>query len=148
MSVLLISAIKKKRRGYTLLETMISIVIMSFAMVGLSRAAIVELNTNSQIDAQYSMVAVDAFLSDIYHSFHSCTSMDLVEAPSGSKTLSFGNRDGGITIYSFDSTDNACYRNGVRQFSASSLDITKTSSSLEVIVTLPGDRMFDICIYK
>ena len=138
----------KRRKGFSLLETMASVVLISLGFLAVGYIGNSKLDASSKIDAQYSMVAVDAYLSDIYHSFHECTSLDFTEAPSGQKILSFTRMNGNAVIYSYNPSDNGCYKNGVRQFAASSFDVTKTTNSLSVVISLPGDRIFDIHIYR
>lgn len=142
------SWVKKRRRAVSLVETIAAVMIMSLLMITIARLSAMELSEVDSIDAQYSMLAADAFMADIYDDFHAAVSYSFTESSAGQRSLSFVKPDGSATIYSYSPADLACYKNGVFQFDASRFEVIGTTASMTVSVKLPNERLLQYTIYR
>lgn len=137
-----------RRRGFTMIETIASVAILGLLTITIGRVTMVKMSDQDSIERQYSVLAVDAYLADIYTDFHRATSYKFEETPAGQRTLTFVRSDGIASVYSMDPTSGACYKNGVWQFAASSMEVVGTPVNLTVSIKLPNERLLDISIYR
>lgn len=138
----------RSRRGVSLVETIAAVMIMSLLMITVGRLSALELSEVESIDAQYGMLAADAFMSDIYDDFHAATSYSFTESPAGQRSLTFTKPDGSAVIYSYSPTEMACYKNGIFQFDANRFDVIGTTANMTVAVKLPNERLLQYTIYR
>ena len=142
----------KRRRGMSLVETVTALVIFSFAVVIMGRITAVKLEEQVNIDSQYVMVKIDAFLSDIYHQYRASDGVSIGANSRGGTTLMLDMGADGTYIADFipgdAGTTGKMYVNGVEMFSAAEFTATSAGNNLYVSVKVTGDRALDIDIYK
>ena len=138
----------RSRKGYTLIETVATIAIMSLMMITLGRITMVKLADQESVDAQYDVLAADAFMADIYNDFHSCVKFDVSETLLGNTQLVFNQLDGTVNIYAFYPDAGECRKNGHVQFKAQSMIVQGAGNNLVVSIKLPDERVLDLSIYR
>lgn len=131
-----------------MIETIASVFILGFLMITLGRVSMVELNNQDSVDAQYSVLAADAMMSDIYRDFHSALEYSFVESSEGQKILTFVMPDGDANSYSLDPTVPGMCKNGMFQFEATKFEVLGTQASMTVSIKIPGERLLDFTIYR
>ena len=139
---------RKRRRGFSMIETIASVAILSLLVIAMGRVSMVRLNNQESVDAQYSVLAADAFMADIYKDFHAALSYSFIESPAGQRILTFVLPDGSSNVYSLDPSENAVYKNGVYQFEATRFDVVGTPANMTVSVKLPSERLLDFTVYR
>lgn len=140
--------IRKKRRGFSMIETIAAVAIVGLLTITIGRVSTMKIATQNSVDAQYSVLSADAFMSDIYHDFHQSVSYEFTESPAGQRMLTFVRFDGTAGIYSFDPNTGACYTDGIWQFNATRFDVVGTPNNIVVSVKLPNERLLDFSIYR
>ena len=131
-----------------MIETVASLVLLGLLMVAIGRVSTVKIHDQEKVDMQYSVLAVDAYLSDMYHDFRRAISYEYTESPAGQQMLTFVRSDGTPVIYSYSPTATACYKDGVRQFDAQGFQVTCAVNNLVVSVKLPNERLFEINVCR
>ena len=131
-----------------MIETIAAVVILGMLMITLGRVSMVELNNQDAVDAQYSVLAADAMMTDIYRDFHRAVSYSFTASPGGQKILSFVFEDGEANMYSLDPSDSSMYKNGVFQFEATNFHVLGTQVNLTVSIKLPDERLLDFTVYR
>lgn len=137
-----------KRAGFSMVETIASVAILSLLVIAMGRVSMVRANNQESVDAQYSVLAADAFMADIYKDFHDALTYSFVESPGGQKILTFVFPDGSSNTYSLDPAEEAIFKNGVYQFQATRFDVLGTPVNITVNVKLPDERLLDFTIYR
>ena len=137
-----------KRAGFSMVETIASVAILSLLVIAMGRVSMVRANNQESVDAQYSVLADDAFMADIYKDFHDALTYSFVESPGGQKILTFVLPDGSSNTYSLDPAEEAIFKNGVYQFQATRFDVLGTPVNITVNVKLPDERLLDFTIYR
>lgn len=140
----------RRRKGTTLVETVISVIILSLAVMVMVEITQTKVNEQAGIDAQYSLLTVDGYLSDIYHDFHSAYNVTVTsDSVTGDCRIVFDLGAAlGASIYEFDSVTRCCYKNGADQFKCLKMEATGAANTLYVGIKLPGEQLLDINIYK
>lgn len=138
----------RRRKGFSMIETLASVVILSFLVVVIGRISTSRLTNQDSIEAQYSVLAADAVMGDIYEDFHNADSYSFTESPAGQRMLIFLLRNGDSRVYSLDPTDDSFYKNGVFQFKATRFDVVGTGASMTVSVKLADERLLDYTVYR
>ena len=139
----------KKRKGLSIIETMISVILMALAVIVMARLTAIKVAEQSHIDSSYSMFTADAYLSDIYHDFQSAvfiTSEYNEDTGRCKLTMDMGVET--IKLYEFLPETGYCYLNGVQQFECSAMEVRSAKDSLYVALRLPDSRRLEIDIYK
>ena len=131
-----------------MVETIASVAILSLLVIAMGRVSMVRANNQESVDAQYSVLAADAFMADIYKDFHDALTYSFVESPGGQKILTFVLPDGSSNTYSLDPAEEAIFKNGVYQFQATRFDVLGTPVNITVNVKLPDERLLDFTIYR
>lgn len=139
-----------KRRGTTLVETIIALIVMGLAVNVMTRLTAVRLTEQESLDNQYVMVALDSYLSDIYHSFHACDSYTIeTNDHTGYCRITFQiSADVGAAMYEFQPATGKCYFNGIEQFECSEFKAVGTMYGIYISVKLPHEREIELNIYK
>lgn len=138
----------KRRRGTTMVETMAAVTILGLISLTVGQLAIMRNTGQVSLDAQYSMLSVDAFFADLYRDYREAVSFDYSESPSGILSLTLIDREGEMHTYGYIPSTQSCTVDGIHQFEASSFEIECSSSSLLITVKLPGEKLMDLCVYK
>lgn len=99
-----------RRSGFSMIETIAAVVILGLLMITLGRVSMVELNNQDAVDAQYSVLAADAMMTDIYRDFHRAISYSFTESSGGQRILSFVFEDGEANTYSLDTANSRMYK--------------------------------------
>ena len=135
----------RRRRGFTLLEmagALAFLIMMGAVIVNL---ALGKTNASLMLDAQYKILAADAWLAEIYSNFHSAESYEFQEFDDGEVQLKFTFSDGRASVYSH--FGEWCYSNGVQQFRAKSFDMFGAGNFFDITVKLPDERLLKISVY-
>ena len=122
--------------------------LMSMAFIVMSRLMSVKTEQFDQVDAQYSMLAADAFLADIYSDFHVSNSFSFETSPAGQILLMFEKEDGSSSIYSYNPSEMMCYKDGVPQFRAQRFDVVGAVNNLIVSLKLQDERLLEISVHR
>lgn len=140
---------KIRRKGFSVLETIISVLLLSLAIITMIRLTAVKISEQASIDSNYSMFTADAFLSDIYRDFHNASEItSTADETTGRCKLNMELTDGTIKLYEFIPETGYCYINGVEQFLCSSMTVRSARDSLYVAIRLPNSKIMEIDIYK
>ena len=140
--------VARRRRGFTMIETVACVAILGLLTIAMGRVSMIKLNNQDSIDRQYSVLAADSFMADIYKDFHEAISYDFIESPAGQRMLTFVKADGTSSVYSLDPTSGGCYKDGVWQFAATQFEVVGTTENLTVSIKLPNERLLDYSIYR
>lgn len=132
----------------SMIETIAAMIVMSVLIATLTSLSGIKSADMDSVDQQYKVLAVDAWLADIYDDFHSCLSYSFEETPAGNKNLVFIMRDGSSHVYGFDQGSGYCTFNGARSFEATRLTVEGAGNVLIVSVKLPEERLLEMNIYK
>lgn len=138
----------KRRRGFTLVETIAALAIMSLLMIAIGRVAAIKLSDQDSIDAQYDVIAADAYFADIYNDFHSCVRFTFDETLAGNVQLTFHQLDGGINVYGYYPGSGDCQKNGVHMFDAQNMIVQGAGNNLVVSIKLPDERLLEMSIFR
>ena len=154
--------LRRKRKGMTLVETIVALIIMSLGVVVMARITATKVQEQSAIDSQYILLNIDAMLSDIYHDFHAAEEIQVHDNTGGSLTegasisLTFDLGDGVVHLYDWIIEPNASaggttgvfYYNGDRQFNCSGFEVRYTAGNLYVAFVTDGERRLDMDIFR
>lgn len=144
--------LRKARRGMSLIETLVALVIFSLAIIVMARVTSIKIAEQSNIDSQYIMINVDGFMADLYHTFHRCNGVTVTDYGGGSCSLSFdlGAEGSMIVEYIYDASTltGTVYQNGVVQFKAAGFEVRSAANNLYVAVKISGERKLDMDIYR
>ena len=138
----------QRRKGFSMIETIAAVVILSLLVIVIGRISTSRLTNQDSIEAQYSVLAADAVLGDIYEDFHNALSYSFTESPAGQRMLVFTLKDGTSSVYSLNPTDDGFYKNGVFQFNATRFDVVGTGASMTISVKLVDERLLDYTVYR
>lgn len=145
---------RKRRRGTNLLELLACVLLMSLMFFVLSRLTQSKQTDFESINAQYDVLAADAFIADIYRDYHrsdeiSLQGMSEEEGDGRFVVLSFYDIETAAShVYSFSEADGKCYKDGVEQFDATRFEVVLTYDSLIVSVKLPDERVLEVSWWK
>ena len=131
-----------------MLETVAAVVMMSLLMIVVGRLSISTTDNTAEIDAQYSLLAADAYMSDIYDDFHKAVGYDFSQSPGGIWTLTFTKEDGTASIYSFDNIEGMCYKDGIPQFAAQRFAVVGAYNNIAVTLKLDNERILELVLYR
>lgn len=147
---------KRKRRGTNLLELLACLVFMALMFTVIARLTQSKQTDFESINAQYDVLAADAFIADIYRDYRRATEVSLQGMPEpGSEeepefvVLSFYvNGEEGATVYSFSKPDAKCYKDGIAQFAAEGFEVILTYDSMILAIKLPDERVLEVSWWK
>lgn len=158
---------QRKRRGMTLVETIIALIIMALGVVVMARITQSSVQQQASIDSQYTLISIDAVMSDIYHDFHAAETIQVTKTGSGvGETISlvFDLGEGVVHLYDWvyegeDVTvlengkeikvDKATfYVNGKKAFDCAGFEVTYLSGELYVAIHVEGDKRLEMTIYR
>lgn len=138
----------RKRRGFTMVETMVTVILFGFLAIGFTQLALVQNSGEVSVDVQYSMLAADAYFADVYTGYRNAASFDLVESPAGIVSLTLIDSEGTPTIYSYNPTTKSCTINGVHQFYAYRYEVLCSDTNLLLSAKIEGERLMEISVYR
>ncbi len=141
----------RSRRGMTLIETIIALLLMALAMIVMLRLTGVRLEETKDLGVQFDVRSADAFMYDIYQDFHVCNdlSVDRVEDSEGRyrTTLIFDLGSKGSRTYEYRSATRTAYIDGAKQFKCSSFVVRGTKQHLFVSIKLHGEKRLEYEIW-
>lgn len=137
----------RKKKGFSLIEIIACLVLLSIMMVVIGRLSLTRTANSMGIDAQYNILAADGWLSDIYRDFHMSQDIEYESLDNGVNQITFQMPDGLKTIYSFNKQTGWCYTNGVEQFRATRFEVVGTGNNINIEVKLPQERLLSMNIY-
>lgn len=138
----------RPRRGYTLIEVVAAVALMALLMIAIGRVSMMKLGDQDSIDAQYDVLAADAYFADIYNDFHNCVRFAAEESPAGNMQLTFHQLDGTINVYGFYPGSGDCQKNGVHMFDAQNMIVQGAGNNLVVSIKLPDERLLEMSIFR
>lgn len=147
----LVKTSQMQRRGMTLVETLVSLVIFSLGVIVMARITSAKVQEQANLDSQYELISMDAMMSDIYHDFHACESIAVNSSGSGDTqvvNLTFDLGDGIVHIYDWFAADSTFYFNGVEQFKCYGMEASYLSGNLTVALFTESDKRLEMDIYK
>lgn len=138
------------RRGFSLLDIMIGAIIMTMTIGAMVKLGDLKRVNDLSIDAHYSVLGADAFFADIYSDFHSAIKCDIAGGTEmgESTTVTFLFDDGEFTTYMFVPDEDACYKNGKKQFDAKGMQANGTERNLYVNVMLNQGELMELDVYR
>lgn len=158
---------QKKRKGMTLVETIVSLVIMALGVIVMARITQTSVQQQASIDSQYTLLSIDAVMSDIYHDFHAAQTIQVNESGSGvGKTVSlmFDLGDGVMHLYDWVyegektttlengktlvSDTATFYVDGKKAFDCTSFEASYLSGELYVAIQVESDKRLEMTIYR
>ena len=152
---------KKTLRGITLIETLVSLIIISLCTVVMVRLSAVKLDDQQSMDEQYSLINVDGTLSDIYKDFQSCYSVDVADTDGGGVVLYFTLWDGVSTYYEFRPhvvtnedrsiqvrRSGSFYKDGIEQFKCSGFRVNTSENYLSATILLENEQDMTITVFR
>ena len=119
---------KKFRKGMTVIEVVVSLLLMALAVLVMGRLTATRIVETESLNYQYTMQAADGMLYSIYQDFHACRSYTITrdtrnEDPTDPTkvtrdvfNMSFDMGASGIHIYEYDYLTYHFYFNGAEQF--------------------------------
>lgn len=159
--------ILKKRKGMTLVETIVSLVILALGVIVMARITQASVQQQESIDSQYSLLSIDAVMSDIYHDFHAAQTIQVNKSGSGKGaivSLVFDLGEGLVHLYDWVnegekkttlengreviSNAAAFYINGEKAFDCAGFEASYMSGELYVAILVEGDKRLEMTIYK
>lgn len=166
---------KRKRKGMTLVETMVALMLMGFAVIVIARLTSARISETEILETQYTVQAVDGFLYNIYQDYHKSKSFEIMTEPlvrvneDGTETpiysetpdpitgeykqlevfsgLAFDMGAYGASLYSYDRKTGGCYVNGSLVFKCENFVAEGTKQFLFVSIKLPNQKVFEYEIY-
>lgn len=138
----------RKRKGVSFIELIIYMLLTSFAFTLVVQSTNYKIANEKSIDVQYDVAAVDSYIVNIYRDFHEAMGVSVEKEDNGITMLMFTMNDGSSETYSFSLNDQACYRNGLKQFDAQSMTVLKSTGQLFVTIKLEDERLFEFNIYR
>lgn len=138
----------RRRKGMTLVETVIAILLLSLAVLVMARLTGVKVDHQANLSSQYSIQAVDAFFYDVYNDFHNASTFSVTQNTDGGYIMLFDLGDGNRSLYEFKASEKAMYSKGMEVFKCSNLEIRGAGNSLYVAVRLPSERVLEMDIFK
>lgn len=156
--------IKKCKKGMTLVETLVALVIMSLGVVVMARLTQASVQQQESLDSQYSLVSIDAVMSDIYHDFHSAEDIK-VNKFDGLVSLVFDLGDGVVHLYdwvdegvesittpgnavNYEASRATFYVNGVNAFKCSGFDAEYNAGNLFISILVDNDKRLEMNVYR
>lgn len=136
----------KKKKGFSLIEAIVSVVLMSVAVTVMLGIISIKSKIDVDITKQHTVVEADAFLSDMYNDFYAADSINIAE--SGTIVSITFNKGTDVNVYEYDSDARACFKNGEERFTCEGLNATASSTNLYVSLKFEGDQMLELDIYK
>lgn len=136
------------RKGYTLVEVVAAIAMMALLMIAIGRVSMMKLSDQDSIDAQYDVLAADAYFADIYNDFHNCVRFTAEETLAGNMQLTFHQLDGAINVYGYYPGSGDCQKNGVHMFDAQNMIVQGAGNNLVVSIKLPDERLLEMSIFR
>lgn len=140
--------LKKARKGTTLVETVIALMLLALAVVVMTALTGSKVDQQYSMEAQYSLQAVDAFMYSVYTDFHNCETFVITETGSGGASLLFDMGNSKSTLYEYRASEKKVYIQGVEAFSCSNLIAHGAGNSLYLAVRLPSERILEMDIFK
>lgn len=161
----------KSRKGMTLLETVIALLILSLAVNVMSKLTSTRIAETEMMDSQYVMLHVDALLAEMYNDFHRCQKFYVVggddpyavpddgsgdeedEAevdPSSMVVFEMGAEGAIVYQYIWDDAKSigTLYRDGVKMFNCRDFQVRGLANNLYVGVRIDGDKRLEMDIFK
>ena len=140
----------KKRKGTTLIETVIALSLLSSAVVLMTRLTALKINEQKGIDSQYVLVLIDSFFSDLYTEYQESTHCDIVtDDGSGlvSIVLDLGSK--GISIYEYmPGVPGEVKHNGSRLFTCREFTAIDSGDNIYIAVKVEDARQLSMHLYK
>lgn len=145
---------KKYRKGMTVIEVVVSLLLMALAVLVMGRLTATRIVETESLNYQYTMQAADGMLYSIYQDFHACNSYTITrdtkrEDPSNPTKItrdvlnvSFDMGASGIHIYEYDYLTYHFYFNGAEQFKCE--DFTADGNHQRLFVSMKlanGERL-------
>lgn len=138
----------KRRTGFSLIETMASLVLLSLLMIVMTKLAGVKVQETKLVDTQYAMLEADAFMADIYDSWHDAKTWRVSSSPGGQLQLIFEDLQGSSVVYAFAPSTGEFTKDGVKQFKGSSFKVEGAGNGMTIAIKVPGQKVLEATFYK
>lgn len=150
--------VNRKRKGMTLVETLVALVIMSLGVIVMARITASKVQETASIDSQYTLLSIDATLSDIYHDFQIAKEIKVSPEEDDTSTststsdrivsLAFDLGDGIVHLYDWFSETGKFYYNGIEQFSCTEFEVRYNSDNLYVAIRTPNEKRLELDVFR
>lgn len=142
------NALKKKRKGMTIIETVIALLLMAFAVIVMGRLTSARIAETEHLGYQFEMRSADACMYDIYEKFHSCVSYEIThDRDVGTTAIAFDMGRSGMFTWEFRAEEYKMYYNNTEQFSCSGFLVNGDSEKLYVSIRLLDGQRLEYNIY-
>lgn len=145
----------KARKGFSLIEVIASVVLMSMLLIVMTRLTLAEASNSMIRDEQVDVMNADGWIGDIYDDFHNALTFEYgrVVTPGVSTAespieLRFTYLDGTYNVYRYDPITRSFYTNGVYQFTGQSFVVSADTLRLTLSVQISDKRKLNVSIYK
>lgn len=144
----ILKVLRRRRRGMTLVETVIALLLLSLAVLVMTRLTGSKVDHQANLSSQYAIQAVDTFFYDVYNDFHNCSAFTVTQNGDGSYIMLFDLGDANRSLYEFKASEKAVYVKGVEVFKCSNMEVRGAGNSLYVSIRLPSERTLEMDIFK
>lgn len=147
----------RKRKGMTIVEVIIALLLMGLAFVVIGRLTGSRIAQTEALEYQNNLRGADSFMYNIYQDFHNCREYTAKSEGTGEDRVTkiqFDMGLDGVHIYEYRVKDRMCYFNNVDQFSCSAFVVNETTEGtgnqqfLYVSIQLDNGQRLEYQIYR
>lgn len=140
--------VKKRRSGLSLIEIVVSLLLMGLAVVVMGRLAASRIEEAEHLNYQAEMTSADAMMYSIYKDYKACQGLDIQkviaeDSSSINIKLIFDLGLNGARVYEYRSTEGSMWVDGAEQFRCSSFFVDATDQHLYINLKLPGGQVLE-----
>lgn len=144
---------KNARKGMTIVEVVVSMLLMALAIIVMGRLTMTRMIESESLNYQYVMQAADGMLYNIYQDFHECNSYNITHTVDISHevdtiTIAFDMGSAAAHIYEYDAYTYTFYFNGASQFKCEDFTANGDSQHLYVSLKLANGERLEYTIYS
>lgn len=145
--------IRKVRKGMTIVEVVVSLLLMALAVIVMGRLTETRIIESESLNYQYTMQAADGMLYSIFKDFHECRDYTITHDINASSdtdifTIAFDMGDAGAHIYAYDQYNYTFYYNGATQFKCEDFMANGDRQHLYVSMKLANGERLEYTIYR
>lgn len=151
----------KKRKGMTLVEIIVAVMLMALAFIVIGRLTSARIAQTEALKYHENLRGADSFMYNIYQDYHQCvdyygkeeTGDDRYEfmwdTPTGEvSSITFNMGTAGVHIYEYREEDGTCYFNNNAAFSCRDFIVNGNATFMYVSITLDNGQRLEYQIYR
>lgn len=137
-----------KRKGMTMIELMVALLLSVICAITLIYITMMKTNSQSDLDSQSQMLAIDGFFNDVYREFKDANTVEVYQEDEDYVTLTLATAEGEGTIYSFSAGSGELKKDNIPLFKCENVTVLKTANNLYIGVKVEGDKLIELSAFK